>query len=177
MYGILTRLESNSAAAVWSCVEIDVSLICACLPPLQPLFSRIFAYSFHPQPLHSSPASNYKSNTVSLTSDRKPSIYDHPIGPENGVFLNDIFFTGPASYSASVSKVESHQTDRVDEEGIRVVRELRIGSDTLPSPLMIPKDCQDPEIEFGSSKSGPSIEWDLGDFEFPDYKERFNAAI
>lgn len=26
-------------------------------------------------------------------------------------------------------------------------------------------------------RSNPSIEWDLGDFEFPDYKERMNAPI
>ena len=29
----------------------------------------------------------------------------------------------------------------------------------------------------GKSHSNPSIEWDLGDFEFPDYKERMNAPI
>lgn len=29
----------------------------------------------------------------------------------------------------------------------------------------------------GNTRSDPSIEWDLGDFEFPDYKERMNAPI
>lgn len=29
----------------------------------------------------------------------------------------------------------------------------------------------------GGGVSNPVIEWDLGDFEFPDYKERMNAPI
>lgn len=119
---------------------------------------------------------------MSLTGERKHSkhsIYDHPIGPENGIFINDCFFTGPASYSASVAKVQSHQSEAEDTNGIRVVRELRIGSDSVPDPSIFGKDPYDRDIEMGSgsSKTGPSIEWDLGDFEFPDYKERMNNPI
>jgi hypothetical protein len=32
-------------------------------------------------------------------------------------------------------------------------------------------------VRGGGVVSNPSIEWDLGDFEFPDYKERMNAPI
>ncbi|KAJ6157757.1 hypothetical protein N7470_005349 [Penicillium chermesinum] len=169
----------NESATVWSSLEVDVSLICACLPPLNPLFSRIFAYLFRPRPLHSSPASNAQSYAMSLTSDRKRSIYDHQIGPEAGVFANDIFFAGPAGYSASISKVDTNQSDAEKEDGIRVVRELRVGSDSRHSPGLVPKDPHDRDLEMasGSSKTGPGIEWDLGDFEFQEYKERMNAPM
>lgn len=29
----------------------------------------------------------------------------------------------------------------------------------------------------GTGGRKPSVEWDLGDFEFPDYKERMNAPL
>ena len=80
-----------------------------------------------------------------------------------------------------------------NEDGIRVVRELRMVSDSVvPSPRLLAADYynsagRERDLEMGpmgegSHSSGkgtwnPSIEWDLGDFEFPDYKERMNAPI
>lgn len=82
------------------------------------------------------------------------------------MWYNELFTPGPTSYSASISKVNTREEG--DQDGIRVVRELRMQSDTV-------------DLEMaglgGESRSNPSIEWDLGDFEFPDYKERMNAPI
>lgn len=33
------------------------------------------------------------------------------------------------------------------------------------------------EHDFELEHRGPSVEFDLGDFEFPDYKERMNAPL
>ncbi|KAJ5703798.1 hypothetical protein N7493_010936 [Penicillium malachiteum] len=196
--------EKNAEAAVWSSLEANVSIICACMPPLHPLLSRLFALCFRPIPLHSSPASKAHSNTTCLTETRKPSIYDHHgvIGPDGGVFFNDFFYAGPGSYMASVANLENESKERVkdceNENGIRVVRELRMESDSVPFPNGgflttdynnhgVNHDFKERDIEMGqigegSNSSGkgtgnPSIEWDLGDWEFPDYKERMNAPI
>lgn len=73
-----------------------------------------------------------------------------------------------------------------DPDGIRVVRELRIGSSSAPpSPTFVPDGTQDRDFQArrGSGSGGETgtwntaIEWDLGDYEFPDYKERMNAPI
>lgn len=85
--------------------------------------------------------------------------------------------------------------DGGEEDGIRVVRELRMVSDAVPlpgSPGLVADWTRDRdfEMEMGSGMGGrkgstaavnrtrnASIEWDLGDWEFPDYKERMNAPI
>jgi hypothetical protein len=183
--------ESNAEAAVWSSLEANVSIICACLPPLHTLISRVFSFCFRPQPIHASPASNTKphSTTTFLTSSaRKPSIYDHHHYHDGGIFYNDAFYTGPVgSYTASISKVNTNDDDPESGgsansgDGIRVVRELRIGSDSVaPSPTLAPTTLGlggTNEHDFELEHRGPSVEWDLGDFEFPDYKERMNAPI
>ncbi|KAJ5119753.1 hypothetical protein N7448_010422 [Penicillium atrosanguineum] len=174
--------KTNENAAVWSSLEANVSIICACLPPLHPFISRIFSLCFLPQPLHSSPVSKETKNETQLTSAhrsfRKESFYDPGIGPDGGTFYNDFFYSGPGA----------------DPDAIRVVRELRVGSDCMaPSPTLVSDQTQDRDFEAersngsgGGTGSGTgsgagtwntSIEWDLGDFEFPDYKERMNAPI
>lgn len=189
--------KTNAEAAVWSSLEANVSIICACLPPLHTLISRVFSFCFRPQPLHSSPASKPHSNTTFLTSStRKPSIYDHAHPTHNhhypdggGIFYNDLFYTGPGgSYTASISKTNTKDDDLESggsadsRDGIRVVRELRIGSDSMaPSPTLAPTAGLPiggtQEHDFELEHRGPSIEFDLGDFEFPDYKERMNAPL
>ncbi|CAI7660172.1 hypothetical protein N7533_001066 [Penicillium manginii] len=183
--------KTNAEAAVWSSLEANVSIICACLPPLHTLISRVFSFCFRPQPIHASPASNTKphSTTTFLTSSaRKPSIYDHHHYHDGGIFYNDAFYTGPVgSYTASISKVNTNDDDPESGgsansgDGIRVVRELRIGSDSVaPSPTLAPTTLGlggTNEHDFELEHRGPSVEWDLGDFEFPDYKERMNAPI
>lgn len=74
-----------------------------------------------------------------------------------------------------------------------------VSDSVMPSPKLSPRllaadaerDIELGEISASASGSGsagtgagasqgtwnPSIEWDLGDFEFPDYKERMNAPI
>lgn len=187
--------DANGEAAVWSSLENTVSIICACLPPLNPLISRIFSFCFRPRPLHSS---RYSNNTTLLTSahhhhlssSRKPSVYDHTVGSDGAVFYNDLFYCGPGSYSASVAMMgpnhvnENHQPQT--EEGIRVVRELRMESDSV-DPAFSPHDTKEGEdLEMGKSSSGggedkpwnpTGIDGDLGDFEFPDYKKRMNCPI
>ncbi|CAG8373214.1 unnamed protein product [Penicillium salamii] len=160
--------KTNAQASVWSSLEANISIICVCLPPIHPLLSRIFSYCFLPQPLHSSPASRAHSATTNLT-ERKPSIYDHSSHPDGGVWYNELFTPGPTSYTASISKVNTREEEG-DRDGIRVVRELRMQSDTVDLEMAGLSNA-------GESRSNPSIEWDLGDFEFPDYKERMNAPI
>jgi hypothetical protein len=192
--------KTNAEAAVWSSLETNISIICACMPPLHPLISRVFTLCFRPVPLHSSPASKTQSNTTVLTTSRKPSVYDHPPhGADGGVFFNEAFYYGPGSYTASIAKMKMNENgnenaNREKEEGpeagIRVVRELRMVSDSVPpslppSPKLWAHDySKERDVELGemgegsgSSRKNPSIEWDLDDFEFPDYKERMNAPI
>ncbi|KAJ5334881.1 hypothetical protein N7452_007284 [Penicillium brevicompactum] len=182
--------EINSKAAVWSSLEANISIICVCLPPLHPLLSRVFSLCFLPQPLHSSPATRTHSHTTQLT-ERKPSIYDHYSNnnPDGGVWYNEIFTPGPTSYTASISKVNTKEEEPGNQDGIRVVRELRMQSDNVYHTPELrdlsPRRGGDLEMAEGASnrsvgnegRSNPSIEWDLGDFEFPDYKERMNAPI
>lgn len=124
---------------------------------------------------------------------RKTSFYDHGIGPDGGFFYNDFFFSGPGAYSATIAKMDSSGSNTKkdepenDPDAIRVVRELRIGSDSVaPSPTLVPDGTRDRDFETernsgsGCGTTGTwntAIEWDLGDFEFPDYKERMNAPI
>ncbi|GLI76887.1 hypothetical protein PoHVEF18_005165 [Penicillium ochrochloron] len=186
--------KANSEAAVWSSLEANVSIICACLAPLHPLISRIFSFCFRPQPIHSSPATKTHSTTgTHLTSSRKHSIYDQSSYPEGSIYYNDCFYAGPGAYTASISKTNTNE-DEVhregeDEDGIRVVRELRMVSDAVEPGEMGGfgnEFVHDRDFEMGfrwGSQAGingvrnTSIEWDLGDFEFPDYKERMNAPI
>lgn len=183
--------KTNARAAVWSSLENNVSIICACLPPLHPLISRIFSFWFRPRPLHSSHASRYHSNTTQLTSahhlsSRKPSVYDHTVGADGGVIYNDLFYGGPGSYSASVAMMGPDQVNKeqpASEDGIRVVRELRMESDSCLEPASgSPGDVTgEGDLEMGRPGSqktcDTAIEWDLGDFEFPDYKERMNCPV
>ncbi|KAJ5594149.1 uncharacterized protein N7459_000357 [Penicillium hispanicum] len=179
--------EKNAEAAVWSSIEANVSIICACLPPLNPLLSRIFSFFFLPRPLHSSRTSKARSHTTDLTESRKPSVFDHGTRPstDGGVFFNDFFFSGPGRYSASISKASTNEDDLETADGIRVVRELRMSvgaSATAPSSNSPDRDFEMEERRSGSGSgaygtSNRTIEWDLGDFEFPDYKERMNAPI
>lgn len=186
----LTKSETNSKAALWSSLEANISIICVCLPAIHPLLSRVFSFCFLPQPLHSSPASRLHSHTTQLT-ERKPSIYDHYSNhnPDGGVWYNEIFTPGPTSYTASISKVNTKEEEAENQDGIRVVRELRMQSDTVfqtPGLMDVSPSGKGADLEMaeGASfrsgndgRSNPSIEWDLGDFEFPDYKERMNAPI
>ncbi|KAJ6111779.1 hypothetical protein N7523_007840 [Penicillium sp. IBT 18751x] len=186
--------KTNELAATWSSLEANISIICACLLPLWPFISRIFSFCFRPQPLHSSPATKQASNTTQLTSvhpgSRKASFYGPGINTDGGIFYNDFFYAGPGTYSASIAKTDHTETNTKDgdtgsdPDAIRVVRELRIGSDSVaPSPTLLSDQTQDRDFEAersGGSGGGtwnPSIEWDLGDFEFPDYKERMNVPI
>ncbi|KAJ5820143.1 hypothetical protein N7474_005734 [Penicillium riverlandense] len=203
--------KKNAYAAIWSSLEANISIICACLPPLYPLLSRSFSFCFRPQPLHSSPGSKptHTSNVKhSMPGSRRSSIYERGfgvgIGLDGGVFFNEHFQPAPGGYSASISKVRTDNEDPTTcdgETGIRVVRELRLESDTAPdpfaatmgaggssnsprpSPFLGANEKQDRDLEMGVSTEGEpkswnsTIEWDLGDFEFPDYKERMNAPI
>lgn len=173
--------------------------------------SRGFSFCFRPQPLNFSPGSktDHHSNAKHLTPlSRKSSIYERGygigIGLDGGVFYNDHFQPTPGGYSASITKVRTGEEDPDTcdgETGIRVVRELRLESDTAPdpaaaisaasgssdnsrpSPFWKGDEKQDRDLEKGGSIEGeskswnPTIEWDLGDFEFPDYKERMNCPI
>jgi len=185
--------KTNQEAAVWSSLETNISIICACLPLLYPFISRILSFFFRPRPLHSSPASERASNTTQLTSSHHPyktSFFDSGIGPDGGIFYNNLFYSGHSGYSASIAKADQGEMNtkcdlESDPDAIRVVRELRIGSDSVaPSPTLVPDRSSVRNLETGrSSGSGSGRTWntsferDLGDFEFPDYKERMNAPI
>ncbi|CAI7590068.1 unnamed protein product [Penicillium palitans] len=173
---------ANAQAALWSFLEANVSIICVCLPPLHPLLSRMFSFFFLPRPIHSR-ASKVHSNRTQMSE---------PLRRDGSIWCNELFSPGPASYTASISKVDTNEDEHENEEGIRVKRELRMQSDTL-TPVARPHSAKSLrfDIEMGEgvtrSKtahakpcSNPSAErdfGDFGDFEFPDYKERMNAPI
>ncbi|KGO43735.1 hypothetical protein PEX1_088380 [Penicillium expansum] len=151
--------HANAQAALWSALEANVSIICICLPPLHPIFSRIFSFCFLPRPA------------------------TEPLRRDGGIWCNEIFSPGPASYSASISKVDTNE--QTSEDGIRVKRELRMQSDTINTPVFRPHSANGAHIDVemeGALRSttapeSHSVERDFGDFEFPDYKERMNAPI
>ncbi|CRL20550.1 unnamed protein product [Penicillium camemberti] len=173
---------ANAQTALWSFLEANVSIICVCLPPLHPLLSRMFSFFFLPRPIHSRP-SKVHSNRTQMSE---------PLRRDGSIWCNELFSPGPASYTASISKVDTNEDEHENEEGIRVKRELRMQSDTL-APVLRTHSAKSLrfDIEMGEgvtrSKtahakpcSNPSVErdfGDFGDFEFPDYKERMNAPI
>ncbi|OQD96806.1 hypothetical protein PENSOL_c014G11976 [Penicillium solitum] len=173
---------ANAQAALWSFLEANVSIICICLPPLHPLLSRMFSFFFLPRPIHPR-ASKGHSNRTQMSE---------PLRRDGSIWCNELFSPEPASYSASISKVDTNEDEHENEEGIRVKRELRMQSDTLPPvPRSHSARSLRFDIEMGEgvtrSKtahakpcSSPSVQrdfGDLGDFEFPDYKDRMNAPI
>ncbi|KAJ5639356.1 uncharacterized protein N7484_007218 [Penicillium longicatenatum] len=185
--------KKNAEAAVWSSLESNVSIICACMAPSTPL-SQIFSPS--------ASALNHFTQPLGQkhTQTRPASLIPGNVLTEGGIFSNDFFYAGPGGYTASISKLGDSEKDEKGEcegqDGIRVVRELRMVSDSVMqtprlSPRLLPdegkKDIELGEVSGMGSGSGsggagqgswnPSIEWDLGDFEFPDYKERMNAPI
>ncbi|KAL2706537.1 hypothetical protein AAEP93_001787 [Penicillium crustosum] len=173
---------ANAQAALWSFLEANVSIICVCLPPLHPLLSRLFSFFFLPRPIPSRP-SKVHSNRTQMSE---------PLHRDGSIWCNELFSPGPASYSASISKVDTNEDEHENEEGIRVKRELRMQSDTL-TPVVRAHSAKSLrfDIEMGEGVtrsrtahakpcSNPSVErdfGDFGDFEFPDYKERMNAPI
>lgn len=78
---------------------------------------------------------------------------------------------------------EQAKEDEPGDGDIRVVRELTMESDCVES--VFPVGSQVGDVELGERNSGAStskscktsVEWDLGDFEFPDYKDRMNCPI
>ncbi|KGO75344.1 hypothetical protein PITC_001980 [Penicillium italicum] len=165
----------NAQAALWSSLEVNVSIICICLPPLHPVFSRIFSFCFLPRPIQSR-ASKFHSNRTQA---------NEPLNRDRGIWCTELFSPGPASYSASISKVDTNEDEQGMEEGIRVKRELRMQTDTLYPP--VPRSHYAKGAHLDMEMEGPSrsttapgyssVEGDLGSFEFPDYKERMNAPI
>ena len=113
-------------------------------------------------------------------------MYDHGA---NGVFSNDVFYSGPGRYSASISRVNTDEDEPEAQGGIRVVRELRLSVGTAAAANLPPIGSEEQPFEMANRDSGRGteeneegrrnrgIEWDLGDFEFPDYKERMNAPL
>ncbi|CAG7962272.1 unnamed protein product [Penicillium nalgiovense] len=172
--------KANAQAALWSSLEGNVSIICICLPPLHPLLSRVFSFFFLPRPIQSR-ASKAHSSRTQMTE---------PLNRDGEIWCNELFTPGPASYCTSISKVNTNEEDHENEEGIRVKRELRMQSDTLPSPPIRPHSANGAHLDMGEGalaarshtapenpRSNPSVERDFGDFEFPDYKDKMNAPI
>ncbi|OQE37094.1 hypothetical protein PENCOP_c010G01814 [Penicillium coprophilum] len=168
--------EANAQAALWSSLEANISIICICLPPLHPLLSRIFSYFFLPRPVRSS------FSKRRLSTKAKMSETAHR---DDETWCHNLFNPAPASYSASISKVDPNEPEET-EDGIRVVRELRLHSDSVP-PSIPSAYSQQPDLERGGRPRGSiahenprvalSSERDFGDFEFPDYQDKMNAPI
>ncbi|KAF7167865.1 hypothetical protein CNMCM6106_003259 [Aspergillus hiratsukae] len=104
--------ERNGPAATWSSIEADIAIVCACLPSLQPLLSRICPRLLSPRPR--------PLDTLSQRQREKepPSIYSFN--------LNNPFAVTSGNYSASVTGNCSVNGDELqDTDGIQVIRELR----------------------------------------------------
>ncbi|CAG8899039.1 unnamed protein product [Penicillium egyptiacum] len=172
--------EANAQAALWSSLEANVSIVCICLPPLHPLLSRVFSFFFLPRPIRSRASKRHSSRTQMA----------EPLNRDGGIWCNELFTPGPASYSASISKVNTNEEEHENEEGIRVKRELKMQSETVLTPVLRPRSANGAHLDIREgaaatrSRTAPenprssfSLEKDFGDFEFPDYKERMNAPI
>jgi hypothetical protein len=173
-------IEENAQAALWSSLEGNVSILCICLPPLHPLLSRIFSFFFLPRPIQSRASKCHSSRTQ----------MSEPLNRDGGIWCNELFSPGPASYCTSISKVNTNEEDNANEEGIRVKREMRMQSDTLPTPDTTPHSANGVHLNMGEGavaarshtapenpRSNSSVERDFGDFEFPDYRDKMNAPI
>ena len=76
----------NTNAAIWSIIELDMGIICASLPTIKPVISRLFPRLLSSngsreatQPLHTNPTSGFNSSNV----------YSDPFG-SGGIRLDDI---------------------------------------------------------------------------------------
>ncbi|RHZ46945.1 uncharacterized protein CDV56_102134 [Aspergillus thermomutatus] len=106
--------ERNGPAATWSSIEANIAIICACLPPLRPLLTRISPCLLSPRPR--------PRGTLSQREKEPHSAYSFN--------LTNPFTMTSGNYSASVTGNCSVNGDEMlDTEGIQVVRELRWDSD------------------------------------------------
>ncbi|GIJ87505.1 isocitrate dehydrogenase [NADP], mitochondrial precursor [Aspergillus pseudoviridinutans] len=104
--------ERNGPAATWSSIEANVAIICTCLPPIQPLLTRIC-----PRLLSSRPCAR-DSQRQRQRDKELPSIYSF--------HLHNPFAVTSGNYSASVTGNCSVNGDELqDTDRIQVVRELR----------------------------------------------------
>ncbi|KAJ5422079.1 hypothetical protein N7491_010524 [Penicillium cf. griseofulvum] len=165
--------EANAQAAMWSSLEANISIICICLPPLHPLLSRAFSFFFLPQPVRSSATKRHSTKTT----------FKEPLRRDDGIWSNNLFNPAAAGYSATISKVDTNE-DGYDEDGIRVVRELRLQSDSIPVPSA---SGPHPDLEMchgargsishGNTRSTLDTERDFDDFEFPDYDDKMSTLV
>ncbi|EAW09461.1 uncharacterized protein ACLA_036660 [Aspergillus clavatus NRRL 1] len=108
--------EQNGPAATWSSIESNVAIICACLPPLHPLLSRI---SFKYVRGHGREREREHDSARQHTVEKPP--------PSSLTWnLENPFAMTSWNYSASVTGNCSTLRDEVPEtNSIQVVRELR----------------------------------------------------
>lgn len=95
--------EDNGPIAVWSQIELNMGIICSCLPPLQPLVTRVF-----PGLLGS--VSHSRGNANKYNGYPNFGFNEHDSGPHSSV-------------SASRSKDRAHRMD-----AITITQELRLES-------------------------------------------------
>ncbi|XHG09582.1 hypothetical protein AWENTII_012630 [Aspergillus wentii] len=112
--------RSNALTALWSSIEADVAIICACLPQLRPLVTRVFPHLL--QPL-------VRSSTYRQQREKKANFY-------GGFDFSTAFNPEGSHYSASVTGQE-HGGQHPDGDGIQVVRELRLECSNSPTPSVI----------------------------------------
>jgi hypothetical protein len=102
--------ERNGPAATWSSIEANIAIICTCLPPIQPLLTRICPRLLSSRPR---PRDSQRQREKEL-----PSVYSF--------HLNNPFAVTSGNYSASITGNCSVNGDELqDTDGIQVVRELR----------------------------------------------------
>jgi hypothetical protein len=76
--------DSNVGAAYWTAAESNVAIICACLPFLRPLISRIF-----PRLLSTKSYNKYTGQpTMTANRSRKTQVYSQD--PDYGLYTIDI---------------------------------------------------------------------------------------
>jgi hypothetical protein len=168
-----TPTEANAQAAMWSSLEANISIICICLPPLHPLLSRAFSFFCLPRPIRSSASKRHSAKTT----------FKEPLRRDDGIWSNNLFNPAAGGYSATISKVDTNE-EGYEEDGIRVVRELRLQSDSIPVPSATGPNA---DLEMGEGPRGslshgnPRSTFDsvrdFDDFEFPDYMDKMNAPV
>ncbi|CAG8079212.1 unnamed protein product [Penicillium nalgiovense] len=106
MLGTTDYTKTSTLAFIWSSIEANVSIICACLPPLTPLLSRLYSYFFLPRPLHTSPASKPRTTGTAITATPNNMTHLCPSRKQSiggGTFCDDFNRTQLGSYAVSIT--------------------------------------------------------------------------
>ncbi|KAL5051939.1 hypothetical protein BDW71DRAFT_212992 [Aspergillus fruticulosus] len=122
-----TKKGSNVAAAYWTAAECNVAIICACLPFLRPLVSRIF-----PKFLSTNSYNKYSGNPTRTTAGRSMRLKSTNRG---------IYSQHDPEFGLHTIDTEGKRGPGAIEVTTEVIREERTSPTTPPSPYGHGRGC------------------------------------